>query len=90
VPEGWVIYRVRSGDTLSFLSSSRGVTLEQVMAVNCLTNERRIIVGQALYLPPGASVVQPPSGDNLNPNPGSNNPSPPPGSSDDEDDDADD
>lgn len=58
-PDGWVVYRVRSGDTLSFLSSSRGITIEELMAVNCLTDARRIFVGQELFLPPGAPAVQP-------------------------------
>lgn len=81
VPTGWVIYRIRSGDTLSFLSSSRGITLEAVMVVNCLTDARMIVVGQTLYLPPGAPVVE---------TPGGNNNTPPASSSDDDDDDGDD
>lgn len=51
-PEGWETYRVQSGDTLSALAASRGLTLEQVISANCITDARFIFVGQILVLPP--------------------------------------
>jgi LysM repeat protein len=81
---------VQSGDTLSFLASSRGITLEELMAVNCLTDARWIIVGQTLFLPPGAPIVEQPSGNNSNNNSGVGNNVNPGGNDDDDDGDDDD
>ena len=50
-PEGWVSYQIRSGDTLSRLAGQTGITLDMLMAVNCLTDAGLIVVGQQLYLP---------------------------------------
>ncbi len=50
-PEGWVSYAVRAGDTLSELALNTGATLEQVQAVNCITDPRLLRVSQALFLP---------------------------------------
>ncbi|MBL8165164.1 MAG: LysM peptidoglycan-binding domain-containing protein [Anaerolineae bacterium] len=60
-PSGWVRYRVQAGDTLSGLAANRGITLQQAMSVNCLTDARLIFVGQDLFLPP--AVNTPPPGD---------------------------
>jgi LysM repeat protein len=50
-PPNWVLYSIRSGDTLSGLAGQTGITLEQLMAVNCLTDPRLIVAGQQIYLP---------------------------------------
>jgi LysM repeat protein len=63
-PAGWVQYRVQAGDTLSGLAANRGITLEQAMTVNCLTNAGFIFVGQLLYLPPAVNTDTPDDDDN--------------------------
>lgn len=50
-PEGWIRYQVRAGDALSSLAIQTGITLDELMAVNCLTNPRLIVIGQTLWLP---------------------------------------
>jgi LysM repeat protein len=50
LPE-WVIYTIRGGDTLSGLAGQTGITLEQLLAVNCLTDARLIVAGQQIWLP---------------------------------------
>lgn len=50
-PPNWVLYSIRSGDTLSGLAGQTGILLEQLMAVNCLTDPRLIVAGQQIYLP---------------------------------------
>lgn len=50
-PPGWVVYVVRSGDTLSNLASQRSVTLEQILQANCLATQL-ILPDTQIYLPP--------------------------------------
>lgn len=51
-PEGWVVYIIQTGDTLSDLASRSGAsTIESIMRVNCLQDSRHIIAGTRLYLP---------------------------------------
>lgn len=49
-PYGWVIYYVKRGDTLSSISSARGITYQVLMDRNCLTSTI-IRPGQRLYVP---------------------------------------
>jgi len=55
-PDGWISYRVRSGDTLSGLAAATGTTLDRVIAVNCIEDARFIVVGQAIFLPSEPAV----------------------------------
>jgi membrane protease YdiL (CAAX protease family)/LysM repeat protein len=50
VPQGWVLYMVRSGDTLYALSLIFRITLAQLQNANCLTTTV-IRPGQSLYVP---------------------------------------
>ncbi len=50
-PAGWVSYQVQPGDSLSRLATSRNITLNQLMAVNCLVDPGFIVAGEELYLP---------------------------------------
>lgn len=52
-PEGWTLYEVQAGDTLSSLAERSGTTLADVMSVNCLDSESidTIVIGSKLYLP---------------------------------------
>lgn len=50
VPAGWELYEVQPGDSLSALANRGGVTVEDVMGVNCLDNEI-ILIGAKLYVP---------------------------------------
>jgi LysM repeat protein len=59
-PLGWVVYIVRSGDTLFSLSMRFGVGIEAIRRANCLP-DYVIRSGQALYLPPLPPTPIPPA-----------------------------
>lgn len=50
-PANWVIYRVRSGDTLAKLAEATGTTTTELLRVNCLSSLSFLITGSTLYLP---------------------------------------
>jgi LysM repeat protein len=50
-PSGWIRYQVQSGDTLSALAAGTGVTIDELIQVNCIANPSVLIVGQTLFLP---------------------------------------
>ncbi len=50
-PSGWLTYTVRAGDTLSGLAAATGVTLDELLAANCLSISSLLIAGQPLFLP---------------------------------------
>jgi len=62
MPDGWVIHSVRQDETLYYLATSTGVSVEQVMEANCLTSDL-INVGQPVALPaiPPARPTFPPA-----------------------------
>lgn len=49
-PDGMVIYKVKSGDTLSSIASRHGTTIRAIRAANNLRTDR-ILVGQELKIP---------------------------------------
>lgn len=62
VPDDWEQYVVQPEDTLFafVLGAESTVTVEELMAVNCL-DSRYLLVDQVIYLPPGAAENAPPS-----------------------------
>ncbi|MCD6401652.1 MAG: LysM peptidoglycan-binding domain-containing protein [Anaerolineales bacterium] len=50
-PEGWITYKVKSGDNLFRIGLSYGVTVSELQFANCLGNSSLIITGQILYVP---------------------------------------
>ena len=50
-PEGWLRYTVQSGDTASELAADTELTLDELIARNCIADARSIIVGQTIFLP---------------------------------------
>ena len=50
-----VIYKVKSGDTLSEIAMKYGVTIQDIVNANKLTSKSRIYIGQKLVLPQGGS-----------------------------------
>lgn len=50
LPTGWGLHTVQTNDTLFGLAVARGITIDEVLRVNCLTSSV-IQVGQQLYLP---------------------------------------
>ncbi len=50
-PVGWVVYTVRSGDTLASISQATGATVAELRDANCLETSLSIWVGQELYVP---------------------------------------
>jgi LysM repeat protein len=61
-PEGWERYVVQPDDTLFAFALGAGgtVSVDDLIAANCLTS-RYLLIGQVLYLPPGAAENAPPS-----------------------------
>jgi LysM repeat protein len=57
-PKDWVLYEVQPGDTLSSLAERSGVSLADVMTVNCLDSDTidTIVIGSKLYLPESATT----------------------------------
>jgi LysM repeat protein len=53
IPQGWVLYEVKSGDNLYGLADRTGTTLDEIERVNCLDSEsiNTIVIGSQLYLP---------------------------------------
>ncbi len=51
MPSGWASYVIQPGDTVPSLAALTGATVDQVVAVNCLPQNQRIIAGQTIYLP---------------------------------------
>jgi LysM repeat protein len=53
IPEGWTLYEVQAGDTLSTLAQRSNVSLADVMAVNCIDSDssNTIVIGSKIYLP---------------------------------------
>ncbi|MCK4898616.1 MAG: LysM peptidoglycan-binding domain-containing protein, partial [Anaerolineales bacterium] len=66
-PKGWVVYIVRSGDTLFGIALSHGISTVNLKAANCLKGSSSVIrVGQRLYVPytqppPKPPATQPPA-----------------------------
>lgn len=61
-PDGWEPYTVQQDDTLfAFaLGVENAVTVDELVTANCLTS-RYLLVGQQIFLPPGAAENAPPS-----------------------------
>ncbi len=62
VPNGWVLYTIQHGDTLSQLSGELNVTITEIMQANCLTSTY-LITGMSIYVPflPRATATPIPS-----------------------------
>ncbi len=58
-PSNGDTYTVRSGDALSRIAVRHGVSLEDLMAANNITNPDRIIEGQRLVIPAGGTAPTP-------------------------------
>ena len=54
----WKLLIVNSGETLSKISETYGVSIENIMKANELTDQHRIREGQTLYLPNSAETVE--------------------------------
>jgi LysM repeat protein len=50
-PSGWVIYVVRSGDTLYHIAMMSGTTVSALQKANCLGSSTTIHTGQQLWVP---------------------------------------
>ena len=59
-PSGWVVYIVKSGDTLYRISQLYGITVAELQRANCL-NTTTIRVGQKLFVPPWAPKTNTPT-----------------------------
>jgi len=53
-PRAQQIYVVREGDTLSAIAARFGVSEDQILAENPMSDRDRLVVGQELVLPPQA------------------------------------
>jgi LysM repeat protein len=50
-PFGWVEYRVQLGDSISQFAVAANITVERILAANCLTRNSVLSIGQLLYIP---------------------------------------
>jgi hypothetical protein len=50
-PSNWTTYRVSPGDTLSSIASAAGISVRDLVYVNCLRNASFIVIGQILFVP---------------------------------------
>jgi len=64
-PPGWVLYTIRTGDSLSNLSERANIPVEDLIAVNCLPNDL-LSVGQQVWVPL-AAVPRTPTPPSVNP-----------------------
>jgi len=51
IPGTWVQYTVQSGDSLGDLASATGVSIQDIVNANCLTDPDTLYTGQVIYLP---------------------------------------
>ncbi len=51
IPDGWVSYTVRRGDTFLTIAQKAGTTIDILQTTNCVANINNIFVGQVLYVP---------------------------------------
>jgi len=51
IPQGWQVYIVKSGDTLSKIAQRVGSTVKALSTANCLVDVNRIVTGDVLYVP---------------------------------------
>lgn len=65
-------YQVKWGDTVGYIAKHRRLTVDDIVAANCLTNPDLIFPGQTLYLPPITGAVSSTPGQTTRP-PLSNN-----------------
>ncbi|MCC6167513.1 MAG: LysM peptidoglycan-binding domain-containing protein [Caldilineaceae bacterium] len=49
-PKDWMLYEVQPGDNLTAIAERSGVTVTDIMSVNCLDNDT-ILIGSQLYIP---------------------------------------
>lgn len=59
-PAGWTLYTIRSGDTLFSLATTRGISVDDVKRVNCLSSSD-VRAGSSIYLPQLALPAAPTS-----------------------------
>lgn len=50
VPKDWALYEVQPGDNLTVIAERSGVTVTDIMSVNCLDSDT-ILIGSQLYIP---------------------------------------
>lgn len=51
VPRGWVLYTVQEGDTLFAIAQAMGVTVVDMLRINCLSDADSITAGMQIYVP---------------------------------------
>jgi len=56
IPDRWVEYRVRPGDTLTGIANLFDMTVAELTTANCIEDADAIDVDQLLYVPPGSSA----------------------------------
>ncbi|MBI3158821.1 MAG: LysM peptidoglycan-binding domain-containing protein [Chloroflexi bacterium] len=60
-PDGWVLYTVKSGETLFRLAEAFQTTVELLQRANCLGTSTVIIAGQSLFVPNVATITPSPT-----------------------------
>lgn len=60
-PGDWVLYTVKSGDTLKSLAAAFGITVEELKYANCRGDSTVIIVGENLFVPNVPTITPTPT-----------------------------
>lgn len=60
IPEGWVPYEIRPGNTLFSIARAVGATINELGKANCLADLDRILAGEELYVPSGVAESESP------------------------------
>ncbi|MFZ6030694.1 MAG: LysM peptidoglycan-binding domain-containing protein [Chloroflexota bacterium] len=50
-PAGWIVYVIRTGDTLYRLSVYYGVSMRELQSANCMADATHLVAGRSLYVP---------------------------------------
>jgi serine/threonine protein kinase/LysM repeat protein len=50
-PFGWVEYTIQSGDAISQFAVAANITVERILAANCLTRNSVLSIGQRIFIP---------------------------------------
>ena len=56
-PYGWILYTVRSGDTLFHLAWAYGVSVYELQVANCMDGSTLLLAGSRIYVPNVATLA---------------------------------
>lgn len=54
-PADWALYEIQAGENLTLLADRGNVSVEEIMAVNCMDDDT-LVIGQKIYVPASATT----------------------------------